>query len=573
MGLAIIPIHFNSCSPKHYNSEYSGILSKTDTGPCSMAPTFEKEFYPFLKSNCATCHIPGGQGKGSFAASDPLVAWDSFALVGAETVSQYATNPSHNYPYTGTQHQETVDEILNVWSEAKTESNNCLAQENGEQAGLNLESYVHFKSKAINASFELNRDGAGEPTTLTWDLSKDSLSAEFDSTSVEGVKFSVDIRAKEFQGNRYYEIFNPRVDISSYNPSYTKDPAKLYAIEFNSLKVKRNGQFILNESTFTYVDKTVRKFPTPSDAPDNEYQLSSGTMIAVGDISTADVLSVSFGSIQVTEAYPPPPPVEVSFKAATTNTSEGAKANVTIQLKAQGRDLVSDPIQAPISVTVKLVETSSKTLATPVAYQENPKVITDRDGVDVTVNNFDADFKEDKRTVIFLPPDFNETAVTEKTISFDILDDDRYENEVEHIILELEESAIANAIPVKTPNTNNGFRTHELMIAASDPGEYVDPFDTNTQTFTKLMSPGGVLHDNCFGCHNNARSNGFDLTSYQGMIDSRVLIPGDKNSKMYQRMNPDSGSGLAPMPLGGYLSDERERKKVESWILDGAKNN
>ena len=124
MALAVIPIHFNSCSPKHYDGDYAGVLSKVDTGPCSMAPTFEKEFHSFLKSNCATCHIPGGQGKGAIAASDPLVAWEAFSLVGAETVSQYATNPSHNYPYTGTQHQETIDAALNNWSSAKTESDN-----------------------------------------------------------------------------------------------------------------------------------------------------------------------------------------------------------------------------------------------------------------------------------------------------------------------------------------------------------------------------------------------------------------------------------------------------------------
>ena len=573
MALAVIPIHFNSCSPKHYDGDYAGVLSKVDTGPCSMAPTFEKEFHSFLKSNCATCHIPGGQGKGAIAASDPLVAWEAFSLVGAETVSQYATNPSHNYPYTGTQHQETIDAALNNWSSAKTESDNCLAQENGEQAGIDLNSYIHFKSKPINASFELDNSGAGDSKTLTWDLSKDSLTAEFDATQVEGVTFSVDIRAKEFQGNRFYEIFNPRVNIDSYNPSYDKDAAKLYAINFKSLKIKRNGNFILNESTFTYVDKTVRKFASASEAPENENQLSTGTMIAVGDISTADVLSVSFGEINITEAYPPPPPIEVSFKTASTDTTEGSQAQVTLQLKAQGRNLMLDPIEAPISVTVKIVETSGKTLATPVAYQENPKVIDDRDGVSVTVNNFDWDYKEDKRTVIFLPPDLNETPVIEKTLNFDILDDDRFEGEVENIIVEIEESGVSNAIPVITPNASNGYDTHEIRIATSDPGEYVDPFDTNTQTFTKLMSPGGVLHDNCLGCHNNARSNGFDLTNYQGMIDSRVLIPGDQNSKMYQRMNPESGSGLAPMPLGGYLSDERERKKVETWILDGAKNN
>ena len=57
------------------------------------------------------------------------------------------------------------------------------------------------------------------------------------------------------------------------------------------------------------------------------------------------------------------------------------------------------------------------------------------------------------------------------------------------------------------------------------------------------------------------------------MLNEGRIIPGDTNSKIYQRMNPSGNDQIAPMPLNGFLPNILDRKKKEDWILRGAKNN
>ena len=75
-------------------------------------------------------------------------------------------------------------------------------------------------------------------------------------------------------------------------------------------------------------------------------------MVGSGEIAPTDVLALSFGKIEVSAAPPPPPPIYVSLAQNIINTSEGEFVDVTVQLKADGRNFDTDPIELPISVTL-----------------------------------------------------------------------------------------------------------------------------------------------------------------------------------------------------------------------------
>lgn len=575
----MLPIFFNNCSARHYNSNES--LGSQGLEKCSMAPVFEANIHGFVTNKCSRCHIPGGVGKGAFAASNVLTAWTDFNLIGIEKFSQYATNPGHNFPYTGTQNEPEITRILQAWDEGLKAVQTCSVEEdNNQQENVDLSLFVSTKSLPINASFTVNDEGYGPEKTLTWDLGTDLLANEKVNTpDLSGVKVSIKVRVRESMGNRYYEFIEPSIDISKFNPSISVPQGLLPAIKIEGIKIKRNGEYYLGESTYSFVNKTIRKIDSRQyDIPDGEYQLSYGTMVGSGEIAPTDVLALSFGKIEVSAAPPPPPPIYVSLAQNIINTSEGEFVDVTVQLKADGRNFDTDPIELPISVTLNFLEQapsdrSSAVLAIPLAFQENPRTVVNRDDVTIAINNFDWDFKEEARTVVFLPPEEGQNSITSKTIRIEIGDDQRYENDPESIFIQIGQPQITNARIVKEQNASNGYTRTEILIAASDAEEYVDPFDTSIQTYSRLMAPEGILGKYCLGCHNNAEDNGLDLTNYQQMLNEGRIIPGDTNSKIYQRMNPSGNDQIAPMPLNGFLPNILDRKKVEDWILRGAKNN
>ena len=75
---------------------------------------------------------------------------------------------------------------------------------------------------------------------------------------------------------------------------------------------------------------------------------------------------------------------------------------------------------------------------------------------------------------------------------------------------------------------------------------------------------------NCISCHDNTNPpGGLTLLSYDDVMNSDVVVPGDaSSSELYDRITR-TGSAQGKMPLTGSLSDE-QIELVETWINDGA---
>ena len=99
--------------------------------------------------------------------------------------------------------------------------------------------------------------------------------------------------------------------------------------------------------------------------------------------------------------------------------------------------------------------------------------------------------------------------------------------------------------------------------------------DPSSMTYANLMDRRfGILGLNCVKCHNSVdMGGGYDMTDYDMMVSRGVInLQNLSQSKMFIRMDPQLGNLAKPMPLDGFLINEKVLE-VKKWILNGAKNN
>ena len=72
---------------------------------------FKQTFWGFATTNCKSCHVPGGMGKGAFASSNIDEAFSAFKLIPVTKVVENATG-SHQSPFTGPQHVAAINSMV-----------------------------------------------------------------------------------------------------------------------------------------------------------------------------------------------------------------------------------------------------------------------------------------------------------------------------------------------------------------------------------------------------------------------------------------------------------------------------
>ncbi|MGB5849356.1 MAG: c-type cytochrome domain-containing protein [Ignavibacteriaceae bacterium] len=97
--------------------------------------------------------------------------------------------------------------------------------------------------------------------------------------------------------------------------------------------------------------------------------------------------------------------------------------------------------------------------------------------------------------------------------------------------------------------------------------------DSNV-SFSKDIAP--IFELKCVSCHGNGRlEGGVDLTTWAGVVDPRIVIPGEADTSplvwtIEQRAGfpvmPPVGSPFLPLTF-------KQIQGVKTWINEGAKNN
>ncbi|MEY4875744.1 MAG: hypothetical protein RL708_893 [Bacteroidota bacterium] len=90
------------------------------------------------------------------------------------------------------------------------------------------------------------------------------------------------------------------------------------------------------------------------------------------------------------------------------------------------------------------------------------------------------------------------------------------------------------------------------------------PCDTTNTTYSTTIND--LMSNNCTGCHNASNtSGGVNLTTHSGVVSTVT------SNKLMNTIN--FTSGYNQMPPSGLQLSTCDRKKIQRWIDNGAKNN
>lgn len=570
LSFAVLLLFFNNCkgsSEAALNLDQSSNTSLTDNGSGATGTLCEQDiknlyargWWSFVKDNCVACHA-NGPGKGRFANADLNVAYDEFNAVGFLKVSANAVSPTHNPPYTGVQHTQTVNELKVEWQQGLIDYSTCTGQDQESQETQIEKITLKTNSKTIGAADE------GVPTPITFDISTEltRIKGTDPVPSIPGGKFTIYVtRLKNGGGFTYYTFSSPKIWGGTVDT------------QIEGIFISING-FLLNyPTTFSYVNKGIRAGTTNKNYADISGLISTGSLVAPKVILPTDTLSISFINISKVTLPPPPPPITVSLSGAKNVVV--AKGTSYIDLMVSLSSAAVEPVVVTLAENNDLCGTiinygNSNTVFKTVSATCLPDVYNTvcpggscganiktfgraRAVLGTTYNRFDWDFKLPTTSVTF------SVGETSKALRIYFSKDIRKEN---NRALTLDIASVLGTVEIGTNKTVNYI---------------INKYDNATPngdvlTFAQLMSPqSGILGQNCVKCHNSVdRAGGYDMTDYELMLTRNILIPYDVNSKMYMRMHPTPEFLTKPMPQDGFL-EQALVLEVEKWILDGAKNN
>lgn len=115
---------------------------------------------------------------------------------------------------------------------------------------------------------------------------------------------------------------------------------------------------------------------------------------------------------------------------------------------------------------------------------------------------------------------------------------------------------------------------------AADP-ETAKAMGKSEVSFKNDVQP--ILQDHCVSCHAPGRKgylvSALDLTSYEGVMKGTkfgpVVIPGDSNTSTFTKLLTGTNAGLK-MPMGLNASGTLEKRSIlilRKWVTQGAQNN
>lgn len=300
LGLLLL-MGFNNCSKHNGTDSGSDGFNSAAAINCeeNLFSVFDKNVYPFLATpdHCASCHVEGGEGIGTFASPNHRLAFSAFRGVGWQKVSLKAVDKAHKQPYTGDQNKPKVDELNVLWPKSENDYMQCMAK---AQSG-GLEDSLQTSAKAEPSIYQADTE-----KILSWDL---ELAEELDVSAQRSVPaiFSVKVRV-------LYDSSTPRKPIgyAFTDPNIvlkSNAPATLKLI-VEGLYVYMNGQLLSNLSTFSTISKIVAdRIPSNGTAYVPYTLLKAAGTALVQPISTDDSFSFYFRRIVATsesDAIPTP---------------------------------------------------------------------------------------------------------------------------------------------------------------------------------------------------------------------------------------------------------------------------
>lgn len=574
LGSLVLLLSYNNCSNQFSTGEdivlESSLTEGASTGSgggnspifgegtCDqdLKLLFANGYHSFLKTNCALCHS-NGPGKGRFSSPNIDDALGDFMQTGYAKVSDNSISPNHNPPYSGSQHVQQINELRIEWQKGLTDYARCNGTPIDTAPVLHLEDILTLDTSTKQLPSTLD---FGQNATLSWNLATDltRIKGTEDLPNVPGAKFSIQVgKYKTMGGSTYYTFTLPRVYESTVD------------VRVKVIAVRLNGRLLTFPTTFRYLDASVYK----NSRQDSSGLLTTGSLVAPAAMSSQDNISVSFENVEATVLPAPKPPVQASISSSIMNwvTPTTGSANITVQLNTAPDLPVTITISADTSnlcsstnanaaVDINTCNTAlANFICTSAGCPQTRTLTLARSvvGPTGTFNRFDWDYRFTSTAITFDP------GQTTKSLTIFFSKDIRKEGN-RLLTMQID----SNLIGAQRGSVYKAYYVFNKM-ANPTPNPAIP-------TFTELMNPStGILGLHCVSCHNSVNFEGkYDITDYQGMIDKKVVVPFQVESKMYIRMNPSSPQfdTTRQMPRNRPL-DVELRKEVEAWILNGAPNN
>lgn len=593
-----MPLMYVNCGSTHQGTSSSELSSSA-----VMKPLFEETFYPFLQTNCNSCHVRNGSGNGRFASSSLEEAYQDFSYMGVIKIADYAVSDSHNYPFSGAHHEQSINEILNQWKEG-------LADNNIEEDSHIFDVEPHFilNSKLLGFSEDIGS------RTILWNLAENFTSKSSENTLTPEEMSKVMISSQVSMVNNVtgqigYAISAPEVHVDASSPTDFMITGAVYNL---------NGKLI-EKNTFYSLRKCIRKGESGKIS-------NSGSIFHERKYIESDRIGVALLSLEKTTCPDPESLPTLSFSYA--GTVDGA---IEVEEGNIGRpaEYVNKPYPS-VKVKVQLDQAPKSTVYVSVVVSENTKTnvvqrccMTLAD-VDEPVRRGDWDFDFDRADLVFYPPGPNEDPVLEQTITVLIADDERPEDD---------ETVILSLVSVTDANLDDSKKTIKIKIldeSSSKPdrhymkdsgGDYIldgkgnkiqqlgfydvnrdeygneifvdeqgRPFEEAVQwiptssavTYSQLYDTifnSSQANKRCIQCHNSSfQAGGYDVTDYKQMLQSGIVVPAKRDQSDFIRRIVDFKLlQLNPMPLdsgGGQSGTKPEwHDLLEKWVQQGARNN
>jgi len=131
-----------------------------------------------------------------------------------------------------------------------------------------------------------------------------------------------------------------------------------------------------------------------------------------------------------------------------------------------------------------------------------------------------------------------------------------------------EATAITNVVRAEDVNIFSPLSPSvSVQLPAIGGGEGIEDFETAIvpTEYTWESGISEILSTTCGGCHGASASGGLNLTDYQAVMDSGVIVPGD----------PDGSRLISMVASGDHYArlTEENLEKVRAWIQGGAPRN
>lgn len=256
---------FQNCGADFVTMD-SDALSSLGNFVCSgdHKTDFSKTYYPFFKTNCASCH--NNSAPVNFAQTSLEASFLEFEKTNVDKIRQYALNPNHGSGAGGPEHQVAIDSAAANYASCKDVGGGSAAI-TARTAALAMTATATAALRSIDLDSQMQM-GAG---------------------SFGGAKLHFQVRTEVVGGMQVYYIIKPSLQTVTSG------------IIIKGIHIRINGTLIETATTFTGVNKTFNPGTAglTGQTPNGNLSLGTSVIEIPGGVVATDTVQFEFETLRV----------------------------------------------------------------------------------------------------------------------------------------------------------------------------------------------------------------------------------------------------------------------------------